>query len=358
MRLDLEEETRARGGEAGEHVVEPLPRVAGPARDAEPRELEHRRPAPSSAGSRRTRRRRSGRPGRPSAARGACRRCARGGRARRPGRGTRPARARARVSAGACTVLWPGSATTTTTSRSKRELPVGGVGERDVAHVRRVERAAEQARSLRYTERLVPDLDLAALPRAGGAERGLELVGRRRRRRARGSRGPCGGSGTADGAWLRPVDEEVGEACGICMAAAPRGGQSSNSVRRNSSTPSPVAHESAKTPHDPLVVDAEARRLGQRGRPCSGRRPAGSSSSPAPYCGRARGRSRGTARPDRPRRRRSRGRATRARSRCARNSWPSPTPRLAPSIRPGTSATVELTPVGRVDGAEHGLRAS
>ena len=29
-----------------------------------------------------------------------------------------------------------------------------------------------------------------------------------------------------------------------------------------------------------------------------------------------------------------------ARSRCARNSWPSPTPSLAPSISPGTSATV------------------
>ena len=31
--------------------------------------------------------------------------------------------------------------------------------------------------------------------------------------------------------------------------------------------------------------------------------------------------------------------SSRARSRCARNSWPSPTPSLAPSIRPGTSAT-------------------
>ena len=36
--------------------------------------------------------------------------------------------------------------------------------------------------------------------------------------------------------------------------------------------------------------------------------------------------------------------STRARSRCARNSWPSPTPSLAPSISPGTSATTSCRP--------------
>src|SRR5258705_392860 len=38
--------------------------------------------------------------------------------------------------------------------------------------------------------------------------------------------------------------------------------------------------------------------------------------------------------------------SVRARSRRARNSWPSPTPSLAPSIRPGTSATTSWRPSG------------
>ena len=47
-------------------------------------------------------------------------------------------------------------------------------------------------------------------------------------------------------------------------------------------------------------------------------------------------------------------RSSRARSRCARNSCPSPIPSLAPSIRPGTSATVSWRAVRRLDRAEHG----
>ena len=68
---------------------------------------------------------------------------------------------------------------------------------------------------------------------------------------------------------------------------------------------------------------------------------------------RARGRSCGSA----PRRRSSEAsitcRSSRARSRWARNSWPSPMPSLAPSIRPGTSATVSWRAVRRLDRAEH-----
>ena len=43
----------------------------------------------------------------------------------------------------------------------------------------------------------------------------------------------------------------------------------------------------------------------------------------------------------------------RARSRCARNSWPRPTPSLAPSIRPGHVGDDELAPVGRLHRPEH-----
>ena len=45
--------------------------------------------------------------------------------------------------------------------------------------------------------------------------------------------------------------------------------------------------------------------------------------------------------------------SSRARSRCARNSWPSPTPSLAPSISPGTSATTSCRPSERLHGPEH-----
>ena len=138
-------------------------------------------------------------------------------------------------------------------------------------------------------------------------------------------------------------------------APARPAGTSSNSPRRKSSSPAPVAQESAVHAQDPLVLDVERRRLGKQvdlvqdddlrplveagavGAQLAVDRPPSRSSTSSPETS-------------------IMWTSTRARSRCARNSCPSPTPSLAPSISPGTSATVSCRAVGRVDGAEHRLQ--
>ena len=96
--------------------------------------------------------------------------------------------------------------------------------------------------------------------RAGGAQRALELlVGRRRADDAEAAVGAE--QPPRPRLRLRPVDEEVGElVVGALRSARPRG-TSANSARRNSSSPSPVAHESAEDGDHARVVDRRTRRL-------------------------------------------------------------------------------------------------
>ena len=116
--------------------------------------------------------------------------------------------------------------------------------------------------------------------------------------------------------------------------------------------PAPVAQETGKTPTIALVLERERGQLRAAGRSCSGRSPA------AARRGRRR---RARARVSIVRKRSSTSSSdasitcssSRARSRWARNSCPRPIPSLAPSIKPGMSATVSWRAVRRLDRPEH-----
>ena len=127
-----------------EHRVEPLPREAGPGRDREPRQLEHRvgllpgeevaelvgadaRRAGSSNDSARSR----------SIVRGY-------GSSRTSSSGNAARASSSRVSAGRCTSLWPGMLRDETISRGDVEVLLRRARDGDVPDVRRVERAAEE----------------------------------------------------------------------------------------------------------------------------------------------------------------------------------------------------------------------
>ena len=116
-----------------------------------------------------------------------------------------------------------------------------------MADVRRVERAAEEARSAPL-EHLVAELDLVARART-------------RAFRIASSSSPAGGrAGDAEAALgaedaigaprrLRPVDEVVDELCSSpgAVGTISSGGTSSNSARFSSSMPAPVAAETRNT---------------------------------------------------------------------------------------------------------------
>ena len=190
-------------------------------------------------------------------------------------------------------------------------------------------------------EHLVADLDLLAPADAGGPQRRLELarIGRRRAghavaalgARGRGRRGGRAAAGGRRGSRRAP------RAAPPAAAAAPPGTARTArpSARRS---PRPVAVEVRSTRRIRSSATVNGGGSGVRSslfsttiwRRCS---------RPAPYSSSSRStsRKRSSASP-------SDASITctsrRARSRCARNSWPRPTPSLAPSISPGTSATV------------------
>ena len=253
-----------------------------------------------------------------------------------------------RTSAGVPTSLCPGSATTRTSSRSSANRSIAARRERHVAGVRRVERAAEDARSAHgcHSSSSSPTSTSAPRADAGGAQRLVELLARRRVARRPGSRDRCGS--TRNAARRRGCgrySRNSGRAGASSAVGSGAAGQSANSACTSSAIPCPGRARDPVDGDDPLVGDRERRRLGVqvglvedddlRAAPRARRRRA-----------RARGRSRGSGRPRRPPSASITCTSSRARSRWARKSWPSPTPSLAPSISPGTSATVSCAPSG------------
>ena len=136
------------GSSAAKHAVKPLTGEAGPRGDGDPGSLEHLVGLVPGRGSRRTGRRRSGTPDRSIRdARAACRPCARASSSRTSSSGNAAWASRRRTSAGVSTCLCPGSAATSTTSRSSPSSRLRAPRELDMTAMRRVERAAEETDS-------------------------------------------------------------------------------------------------------------------------------------------------------------------------------------------------------------------
>ena len=346
MRLELEEEHALRRAEAGERLVEPLARVAGPRRDAEPRAPQHlRRLLPAREADERVGAdeedrvvplgvvaqqvdrarvlvedapRRRGTP--PAPARGAPRRASRsrlcpGSAATRTSTRSRPSAAFAvRTSA-----TWPSCGGSNEPPKRPSELTVRARSSpRRPRPRRRCARPA--ARSARSSSSSLGGVPTTRKP-AVGAERAA-------------SRAPSARAGRRGTPAARPRRRARPRARGRARRAAagsrrgpaPVAHESANTAMTRSSSTSNtgvLGHEVDLVQHDDLrpLVEAGAVR-GELGvdRLATAPRPAST--------------------------RRSRGSSMRARSRCARNSWPRPTPSLAPSISPGTSATTIWRPSG------------
>ena len=210
--------------------------------------------------------------------------------------------------------------------------------------MRRVEGSAEKARAGHASSNVSSPTSISA-PRRAPAARSASSSSDVVRRRPRDTEAAVGAE-DAEGALASragPVDEEVGELLGLGSRRLVR-------LRNQVEERAPELRDAlagdgrdGEDAGDPLVV-RRRRRAAAGGRSCSARRSEEAGRGP-----------RRTVRA----RRRSRGRlaatssvtsitwtSRRARSRCARNSCPRPTPSLAPSISPGTSATVSWRPSG------------
>ena len=224
-----------------------------------------------------------------------------------------------------------------------------------MADVRRVERAAEQADHVTEHQRLVADLDLAALPRAGGAERGLELLGRRRRCRHAeapvGAEDPVGRRRAAAAGRRGTRRAPPGSGCG----AAPPAGRARTAPPEAPRLPAPVAARDGE----------DARRSGRprrRARGGSGSRSTlfstttcGRSSRPGAVLGELVVDLRGTARPGRPAAA-SITWTSSARALEVREELVAEPDALARALDQARDVRDrQLPPVGRVDRAEHRL---
>ena len=202
--------------------------------------------------------------------------------------------------------------------------------------------------AIRASRRRAPPRRLRAHRPPSGSPRA-----RRRGRAARDAEAALGAEHAERAARrLRPVDEVVDElARRGASGTISSGGTSSKSARLSSSTPAPVAADTRNTRTIRSSSIANSGGSGLRSVLFS-TITCGRSSRPAPYAASSVSivRHRSSASPSDASITCS---SSRARSRCARNSWPRPTPSLAPSIRPGHVGDDELPPLGRLDRAEH-----
>ena len=335
MRLELEEEHALglrRAARAPRRAARAGSRAAS-RRRAAPRAAP--RPAPSSRGSSRTRRRRSGTPARPTPdGRAACRSCARCSSSTTSSSGERrPRELEPRLGRRRRPSLWPGRRGDEHDARDRGRAPPSPCrSERDVAVVRRVERAAEEPDH--GTNSNVSSPTSTSSPARAPAARS-----------ARSSSSSLGGVPThaeaALGAQqaprprlrLRAVDEEVRQLV-VRLGARPRArARARTAGARKSSMPvagrarergrprprarprrrtSRLGHEVDLVQHDDLRPLVEAGAVGGELARRSSRHCSSTGFDASITCT-----------------------SMRARSRCARNSWPSPTPSLAPSISPG-----------------------
>ena len=201
------------------------------------------------------------------------------------------------------------------------------------------------ASSLPASRPLLADLDLRALAGARGPQHRLELLALRRLaddpEAAVGAVDPVGAARRR----LRPVLEELGQLRRLLedglrrrrTEPEERALELPRSRRRSRTRPGRRRRSARPRPGTPAARAA--------GRSCSARSPAAARRGP---------RRRAASSVSIVRKRSSTSsseasitcRSSRARSRWARNSWPRPMPSLAPSIRPGTSATVSWAPSG------------
>ena len=259
------------------------------------------------------------------------------------GRSSNASRASSRRDSGDAIVsLWPGSATTRTSSLSRPSSLDRRARQGDVADVRRIEGAAEDS----YCHSSASPSSSTSAPRLTPARRSASSSSCCGRRRADDAVAAIGAQDPEPRAAprLRPVLEELGKR--LLHRPAPR--SPAGRARRARASARRCPRRSRTTWRRPARCARRARRSSARaraGRSCSERRAEAVRRGP-----RRTRRARGRSSRNRPSRSSSDASSTctssRARSRCARNSWPRPAPSAAPSMSPGTSATVSCRSSG------------